>query len=147
MKAYIRQVKGITMVSKSDSNHWLVMDGSERFGGSRAASGPMEMVLMALGGCTCMDVISILQKMRTELDRFEMFINAERAAEHPKVFTKIHLDYFFFGSDIKEESVKRAVELSQEKYCSVSAMLASSADIIYKYHINESIPAELQDQP
>lgn len=142
MKVYLKQLNGITTVAKADSNHWVTMDGSEQFGGSRAATAPMELLLMSLIGCTSADVISIIDKMRLNYNKFEATVFAERAEEHPKVYTKIHIDYYVSGEDIKEESLKRAIELSQEKYCSISDMLRHSVDITYDYHINESVPKE-----
>lgn len=140
MRVYLKQLRGITTVAKSDSNHWVAMDGSEEFGGSRAASSPMELLLIALAGCTSADVISILNKMRVEYNHYEVIISAERAQKHPRVYTRIHIDYYVFGDQIKEESVQRAIELSQNKYCSISAMLKPSVDLSYSYHINEPIP-------
>ncbi len=96
---------------------------------------PMELVLIALGGCTGMDVISILQKMRQNVKNFEINLSAERADEHPKVFTKVNLEYVIYGSDIDENAVKRAIELSQEKYCSVGGMLKKAVEIGYSYRI------------
>ena len=142
MKVYLKQIKGITTIAKGDSNHWVPMDGAEQFGGSRAASSPMELLLMSLAGCSSADVVSIIEKMRMKYDRYEVIVSADRTEEHPKVFTKIHLDYYIFGENIKEDSFKRAIELSQEKYCSVSAMLRQAVDISYSYFINEEIPKE-----
>ena len=142
MKVYLKQINGITTVGKANSNHWIVMDGGEQFGGSKAASTPMELLLMSLAGCTSADVISIIDKMRLNYNKYEVLVSAERAEEHPKVYTKIHIDYYIFGEDIKEESFKRAIELSQEKYCSISAMLNKAVDITYAYHINKKIPKE-----
>ncbi len=82
-----------------------------------------------------MDVVSILKKMRADLESITIKINSQRASEHPKIFTKINIQYDFVGRDIKEENVKKAVELSQEKYCSVSAMLKEKAEITYKWNI------------
>jgi len=96
---------------------------------------PMELVLMALGGCTGMDVISILQKMRLDVKDFKINLTAEKSQEHPKVFTKIHLEYVVYGTNIDESSVKKAIELSQEKYCSVSGMLRKSSEITYSWKI------------
>lgn len=96
---------------------------------------PMELVLMALGGCTGMDVISILQKMRQDIKNFEINLSAERAEEHPKVFTRINIEYVIYGSNIDENSVKRAIELSQDKYCSVGGMLKKALELTYSYKI------------
>ena len=112
MKVNIHHVKGITMVGKADSGHWVTMDGPEDVGGANAGSRPMELLLIALGGCTGMDVLSILQKMRVDLDDF-------------------------YGKNIPVESVKRAIELSETKYCSASIMLRNSCEITTEYNIIE----------
>ncbi len=136
-KVVVKQVSGITLVAKGDSNHWVVMDGPETFGGSLAGSRPMELILMGLGGCTGMDVVSILQKKRVNLKDFKVEIEAETAPEHPKVYTKIWVKFLFYGKGIREEDVKRAIDLSKDKYCSVSAMLKPTVEIFYDYEIIE----------
>ena len=95
-KAYLKQVKGITFAGKTDSNHWITVDGPENFGGSDAGIRPKELLLLSLAGCTASDVVSILQKKRIKLDDFEINISAEMTEEHPKVFTKIDLEYVFY---------------------------------------------------
>ncbi|MGC8971476.1 MAG: OsmC family protein [bacterium] len=102
---------------------------------SESGPTPMELVLVALGGCTGMDIISILQKMRQDVKNFEINLLAERANEHPKVFTKINLEYVVYGTNIDENAVKRAIELSQEKYCSVGGMLKKAVELTYSYKI------------
>ncbi len=133
--AYIKQIKGITLAGKSDSNHWITMDGSKEFGGNDASIRPKELILLALGGCTSSDVISILQKKRVSLQDYGVNISAEVAEEHPQVFTKIHLEYVFYGKDILTKDVERAIELSQTKYCSATAMLKKAVDITHSYRI------------
>lgn len=134
-KAYVKQLKGITLVGKTDSNVWITMDGPEEFGGSNAGVRPKELVLLALAGCTGSDVVSILQKKRAKLEDFEIYIDAETRDEHPQVFTKIHIEYVFYGSELKKEDVERAIELSSTKYCSVQAMLRPSVEISHSYRI------------
>jgi putative redox protein len=95
----------------------------------------METVLLALAGCTGMDVVSILQKMRVPLEGLEIRVTAERAEEHPKVFTRIALEYIVTGADLRPDQVTRAVELSQTQYCSVSAMLRRAAELTYTWRI------------
>jgi putative redox protein len=111
------------------------MDGPPEFGGSNAGTRPKELLLLALGGCTASDVISILQKKRVELDGFEIRITAEQRDEHPQVFTKIHLEYVVRGDDIRPQDVVRAIELSETKYCSVSAMLRPAVPITWSYRV------------
>jgi len=137
-KAFIKQLKGVTLAGKSDTNHWVLMDGSEEFGGSRAASSPKELVLIGLGGCTANDVVNILKKKRVKLDGFEMNLTAEESNEHPKVFTKINIEYVFYGNDIAVKDVERAIELSTTKYCSISKMLEKSVELTHSYSIMES---------
>jgi len=134
-KAYIKQISGITFAGKTDSNHWITMDGPEDFGGSDASIRPKELILLGLAGCTGSDVVSILKKKRAPLNNFEMNIEAEVAEEHPQVFMKINLEYVFYGEGIKKEDVERAIDLSQTKYCSVSAMLKNSVEITHSYRI------------
>ena len=134
-KAYIKQLKGITFVGKTDSNHWITMDGPENFGGSNAGIRPKELILLGLGGCTGSDVVSILTKKRVDLDDFEINIETEVSEEHPQVFTKLHLEYVFYGKDINAKDVERAIELSQTKYCGVTAMLEKSVQITHSFRI------------
>ncbi len=137
MKATIQRINGTALVGRGGSNHWVVMDGPEDFGGFSAGTRPMEMLLIGLAGCSAMDVLSILKKKRVKLDDFSMQVEAERAEEHPKVFTKIHLHYIFTGRDIKPKDVERAIELSQDKYCGASAMFRKVAEVSYDYEIKE----------
>lgn len=134
-KAFVKHIKGITFLGKSDSNHWVTMDGPESFGGSDAGTRPKELLLIALGGCTGSDVITILQKKKIKIDNFEMNISADVADEHPQVFTKINVEYVFYGKDIQEKDVERAIELSQTKYCSVTHMLNKAATITHSFKI------------
>jgi len=134
MYVEVQHVKGLTFIGKGESNHWVVLDGPSEFGGTEAGTKPMELVLIALGGCTGMDVISILEKMNVEYTDFKMTITAEMAKEHPKKFTNIYIKYSIHG-DVPEEKMKKAIELSQTKYCSVSEMLRKSAEVTYEYEI------------
>jgi len=136
MKVTINQIQGIALAGKGDSKHWVVMDGPEKFSGLEAGSRPMELFLISLAGCTGMDVVSLLEKMRVKLEDFKMEAEAERAETHPKVFTKIRIEYLFFGKDIDPEKVEKAIDLSQNKYCSASAMLKKVVDITTSYKIN-----------
>lgn len=137
MQVKIKQVEGLTFIGKSDTNHWVTTDGPKDFLGSEAASRPMELLLISLGTCTASDVTSILNKKRVNVNKFEINITAERAQEHPKVFTKINIEYEFTGENIKKQDVERAIELSQSKYCSVSAMISKAVEITHSYKINK----------
>ena len=135
----LKQVEGITLVGKGNSGHWVVMDGKEEFGGHSAASTPKELVLIALAGCTANDVIPILKKKRVALKGYEMKVVGKERDEHPKIFTDIHVEYVFYGDGINPADIERAIELSETKYCSVSAILRASAQLTHSYRIE---PAE-----
>jgi putative redox protein len=115
-----------------------MMDGPEEFGGSNAGTRPKELILLALGGCTGSDVVSILRKKRVRLDGFEIHFTAEVAEEHPQVFKSIHMDFVFRGDGIKAADVERAIELSETKYCAVNAMLRGTVAITHAYRIEPS---------
>lgn len=135
MKAIIKQVEGCSFVGKADSNHWINIDTSKDAFGSDAAVHPMELVLIALGSCSGCDVVSILKKKQVQLKGFEISIDAERSETYPKVFTKIHMEYICYGEKINPVHVERAIELSAEKYCPVSAMLKASVQLSSSYKI------------
>ena len=139
MEATIQRISGTALAGRGGSNHWGVMDGPEDFGGFSAGTRPMELILIGLAGCTAMDVLSILKKKRVKLDDFSMRVEADRAEDHPKVFTKIKLHYVFTGRDIKPKDVERSIELSQDKYCGASAMLRKAAEVTYDYEIKEPV--------
>ena len=136
-KAKVRWVEGLLFVGSPPSNHSVVLDGSEKGGGADSAIHPGELLLVSLSGCTGMDVISILNKMRVDVKEFEVRVDAEAAREHPKVWKKIHLTFHVAGKNIPEDKLKHAIELSQNKYCSVSASLRSSVEITYGYQIEQ----------
>jgi len=135
MEVQIKQVEGLTFIAKGESNHWVTIDGPKEFFGSEAAPRPMELLLIALGSCTASDVASILRKKRVDLTSFEVRIKGERSKEHPKVFTKIYIEYVFQGNNLQEEHLQRAIELSQNKYCPISAMLKKAVEIKYSYRV------------
>jgi putative redox protein len=137
-KAVVKQVNGVTFIGKSDSNHWIAMDGTEEFGGSNAGTRPKELLMIALGGCSGSDVTSILSKKKVKLDGLEMNVSAEVAVEHPQVFTKMHIEYILSGKNIPVKDVERAIELSLTKYCAVTAMLQKAMPIEHSYKIIES---------
>ena len=137
VSANVKQINGITFAGKSDSNNWVVMDGPEEFGGSNSSVRPKELLLISIGGCTGSDVASILRKKRVDIDGFEMNITADLTEEHPKVYQNMHIEYVFYGKDIKEKDVERAIELSQTKYCGVTAMLEKAMKISHTYKIDE----------
>jgi putative redox protein len=139
--AVVTQLQGITFVGKTDSSHWIPMDGPVALGGSDAGVRPKELLLLALGGCTGSDIAAILRKKRVDLEGFRMNITAEQRDEHPQVFTSIHVEFVFRGRQIRPQDVERAIELSETKYCPVSAMLRPAVSITHSYRIEESSPA------
>ena len=98
---------------------------------------PMEIQLMSLAGCSGIDIVNMLKKMRQELTAFDTKVTGERAADHPKRFTKIHLDYHFTGKNLDPHSVEKAIKLSYDTYCSIGAMLKPAVHITYSYHITQ----------
>ncbi len=136
-EATVRHVKDLTFIGKAGSNHWTVIDSSHH-GNTPSATSPMELVLIALGSCTGSDVAIILEKKRIPLTKFEMRLTGERAAQDPKAYTSIHIEYLFEGTGVKEKDAAHAVELSMTKYCSVSAMLKKSVAISTSITITEA---------
>jgi putative redox protein len=134
-EATVRWAGKMTFLGKAGTNHIVPMDTTPDFGGDSSATKPLELLLIGLGGCTGMDIVSLFKKMRVDFSGIEMNLTAERSEEHPNVYTKIDLEYVIYGQGIDEEKVKRAVELSQEKYCSVSAMLRKSCPVNYTWRI------------
>ncbi len=134
----VNWIGGMQFIGRTASGHALVMDTSSKFGGENTAPAPMELLLAALGGCTGMDVVSILQKMKVGFESLEIKISGERAAEHPRVYKTIYLVYKVKGRNLAEEKVKRIVELSQEKYCSISKMLKPTAEITYTIEVEQT---------
>ncbi len=131
----LRQIKGNTYAAKADSGHWVIADTKAEAGGSGGGSTPKELLLMALAGCTSMDVVPILKKKRSPLAGYECIVKGIEREEHPRIYTEIHIEYIFYGDGIKPEDVERAIELSTTKYCSVSAMLSASSKINHSYRI------------
>lgn len=138
MKARVQWAGEALFLGESGSGHAVVMDGPPEAGGRNLGIRPMEMLLIGLGGCSNFDVVSILRKGRQPVESCEVFLDAERAGEEPKVFTRIHLHFVVKGRGLKEAQVKRAVELSAEEYCSASIMLGrAGVDISHDYEIVE----------
>lgn len=126
---------GMRFVHHSATGHAVVTDAPADHGGLGSAPTPMELIILGLIGCTGVDVVCILQKMKQPLESFAVSAEHERAGDHPKVYTKIHVVYTLRG-DLDPKKVERAVALSEKTYCSVSAMLRSSAAITSEVRIN-----------
>ncbi len=133
MKATIRLMDGVTFEGISGSGHKLIVDGPPEHGGRNQGARPMELMLMGLGACSAFDVVHILRKARQDVSDCRVELEAERAEDVPKVFTRIHLKYLVSGRNLQERAVKRAVELSAEKYCSASIMLSKTATITHEF--------------
>ena len=136
IEAHVEYVSNMRFVGEANSAHSVVMDTSAA-GGEGTASRPMELLLVALGGCTGMDVVSILRKMQVNYDSFRLEIKGELNSEHPKALKEVELVYRFSGQALALDKVGRAVELSQEKYCPVSATLRPTTNIKYRVEISE----------
>lgn len=136
MRAEIINVDGLTMMAKSDTNHWVVMD-TTREGQSAAAATPMETFLFGFGGCFCMTVKSLLLKKRLAVEKVSMKIEAERAPEPPTVFTRIDAVLQVSGANMRDSDVEWAVALAREKYCQVDVMLEKAVPIDLKWEIIE----------
>ena len=133
MKVHFQWHPEMQIVAIPPSGHKVVMDNAEGDTGPR----PMELVLVALGGCTGMDVVSILKRMRVDFDDFRIEIEARRKETHPKVYVQVHLRYIFTGKDLPLRKLERAVELSQNKYCSVTAMLRCTATVTHEIVVHD----------
>lgn len=129
---------GMSFVAETGSGHTVVMDGAPEAGGRNLAPRPMELLLAGTGGCTAFDVVMILKKGRHAVTACDVSLSAERAETDPKVFTRVHFHYRVKGQQLKPEAVARAIELSKEKYCSASIMLAQSAEITADFEIVEA---------
>ncbi|MDB4822179.1 OsmC family protein [Candidatus Pseudothioglobus singularis] len=137
MNISVNWVDGLLMVGKSDSGHTITMDGPPESGGENLGVRPMEMLLLGVAGCTMIDVVTTLKKMRQDLSYLETKINAERATDHPKVFTNIHIQFILKGQNLDEKKVDKAITFSAEKYCSASIMLGETATITHDFQIIE----------
>lgn len=135
MKTRIKWIEDVCLLAESGSGHGVIIDGAPEIGGKNLGVRPMEMLLMGLGGCTTMDVLSILKKQRQNITDCQIEIEAQRADDIPKIFNKIHLHFIIKGHNLKQSAVERAIQLSAEKYCSASAMLEKSAQITYDFEI------------
>ena len=138
MKASIRWVEQGRFLAESGSGHALPMHAKILGDQGSTAPSPMEYVLMGMGGCTCVDVVHILGKGRHDVRDCVAEVEADRAPEDPKIFTRIHVHFIVTGKNLKPEAVERAIHLSAEKYCSASIMLAKTATITHDFEIREA---------
>ena len=119
------------------NGHKIMLDAAEPVGGENRGARPKPLMMVALAGCTGMDVVSILNKMRVEVDGFNVFVEGDLTEEHPKQFSQMHLVYEFKGKDLPMDKLEKAVNLSQEKYCGVSAMYKKAFGITSEIRITE----------
>lgn len=137
VKAQVKYTGGMQFVASSESGHAVVMDADSDVGGSNTGSRPMELLLMGIGGCSGMDIISILKKKKQTITGLEANVSGTMADDYPHRYTEIIIEYIVRGKGVSEEAVKRAVQLSMDKYCSVKATLEGSAKINFSYRIVE----------
>ena len=138
MKARIKWVENVCFMGESETGHAVVLDGAPEAGGRNLGMRPMEMLLIGMGACTSFDVVTILKKARQPVSDCIAEIEAARADEVPKVFTKIHVHFVVTGKGLNAVQVERAVKLSAEKYCSASIMLGKSVEITHDFEIAEA---------
>ncbi len=136
-KAKVVFNQGLSFTGTADSGHKVEMDGPSAHGGSDSAASPMELILIGLGGCTGMDAISILKKKKQPVEGFEMNIIGTRADEHPMRYIDVDIEFVVKGKGVDENAVKRAVDLSMEKYCSVKATLEQVSKVSFSYRLKD----------
>jgi putative redox protein len=136
MKARVKWIEERNFIAESGSGHAVVLSASD--GARKVGASPMEMLLVGLGGCTSYDVVDILEKGREAVEDCVVEIEAERAVEAPRVFTRIHLQFTVTGRGLNPAKVARAISLSADKYCSASIMLAKTATISHDFSLVES---------
>ncbi|MBN2116551.1 MAG: OsmC family protein [Anaerolineales bacterium] len=137
MKATVQWKENLTFVGTPESGFPVRMDADTASGGSTSGAQPMELIMLGLGGCTAMDVISILRKKRQQVTQFEVQVDAPRAQEHPKVFTSAQITYVVVGKNIDETAVLRSIELSATRYCPAQSMFADVFPMELRYEIYE----------
>ena len=138
MKVRVKWIENVAFVGETQSSHSIVMDGAPEGGGRNIGPRPMETVLAGTGGCAAYDVVAILRKARQDITDCVVDVEADRAEEDPKVFTRIHFHFTIKGRNVKKEHVERAIHLSADKYCSASIMLGKTAKISHDYEIVET---------
>lgn len=136
--AQVTWIGGVAFEGTTPTGHTLVLDADESVGGENGGFRPLSLLLVGLAGCTAMDVISILRKKRQDVTGLQVRVEAERAQEHPKIYTDIVLEFIVQGHGVAEGAVARAIDLSETKYCSASGMLSKAARITTRYRIEEA---------
>jgi len=131
----VKWIDGMRFVATDSMGHSIVMDASKQVGGEGSGFSPLQLLLAALGGCTGIDIVEIMRKQRQQVDELEIVVSGERVKEPPRVYNNISVEYRIKGKDVKEKAVKRAIQLSEDKYCSVGAMLKAKAKVTSSYTI------------
>lgn len=131
----VKWVDGMRFVASDSTGHSIIMDASKQGGGEGLGFSPLQLLLAALGGCTGIDIVDILRKQRQLVEGLEVVVSGERVKEFPRVYNKIHVEYRLKGKDLSEKAVERAIQLSEDKYCSVGAMLKAKAEVRSSYNI------------
>ena len=137
VKAKVTLLDNMQFTGTASSGHTLTMDAEDESGGHNTGFRPMELLLVAFGGCTGMDVISILRKKQQQVSGLEINVKGEKSDSAPKIYKKVHIEYVIKGKGVEKEAVERAIDLSLEKYCSVGATLARTGTITHTYKIIE----------
>jgi len=137
VEAKVKLIQDMQFEGRTTSAHTLTMDADEEAGGRNAGFRPMELLLVGFGGCSGMDVISILRKKRQNVTGLEINVRGEKADDYPKIYKEVHIEYVVKGKGVEKEAVERAIELSLTKYCSVGATLARAGTITHSYRIVE----------
>ena len=138
MRVRVKWVEDVCFMGESETGHAVILDGAPEAGGRNIGMRPMEMLLIGMGGCTSFDVVTILKKSRQHIVDCVAEMDATRADEVPKVFTKIHVHFVVTGKNLNPAQVERAVKLSAEKYCSASIMLGKSVEITHDFELREA---------
>jgi putative redox protein len=137
VEAKVMLVEGMQFRGTATSGHTLIMDADDDAGGKNKGFRPMELLLVGFGGCSGMDVISILRKKRQQVAGLEINVKGEKTDEYPKIYKQVHIEYVVKGKGVQKEAVERAIALSLDKYCSVGATLAKAGTITHSYRIVE----------
>lgn len=133
----VKWIDGMRFLATDSMGHSIVMDASKQSGGEGSGFSPLQLLLIALGGCTGMDIVHIMRKQRQQVDDLEISVSGKRVKEPPRVYNNIHVEYKIKGKNIKEKAVQRAIQLSEDKYCSVGATLRAKAKMTSNYIIQQ----------
>ena len=130
-------INNVLLELDNPHGNYVMMEPDSNFGGTNQGLNPKALMLSSLAGCTALDVLSLLKKMRVDLDNFNIVVNGELTEEHPKYYDRVSIDYYFTGIDLNEEKIKKAVTLSEERYCGVIKMFRAFADISINIHLKD----------